>query len=120
MCDFAKKTGDYKSLSLTDLKVIAVVYDLEKQHVGTDHIKTEPEKKVRSHYPVLMSSTLRLFISCSSHLGFMASLKSFTPKTHRNRWLLSEQGKFDAVLCMSTPSSDALLDFICWSFFHVT
>lgn len=41
--EFAKKTGDYISLSATDIKVIALTYQLEKEKVGTDHLRTEPE-----------------------------------------------------------------------------
>ncbi|CAK9832405.1 RNA-binding protein NOB1 [Anthophora retusa] len=40
--EFAKKTGDYTSLSATDIKVIALTYQLEKEKVGTNHLKTEP------------------------------------------------------------------------------
>lgn len=40
--DFSKKTGDYRSLSATDIKVMALTYQLEKEKVGTDHLKTEP------------------------------------------------------------------------------
>ena len=43
MTDFSKKTGDYPSLSATDIKVIALTYQLEKEKVGTDHLKTAPE-----------------------------------------------------------------------------
>ncbi|XP_035679616.1 RNA-binding protein NOB1-like [Branchiostoma floridae] len=43
--EFSKKTGDYPSLSAVDIKVLALTLQLEKQHVGTEHIKTEPEKK---------------------------------------------------------------------------
>ncbi|CAG5132962.1 unnamed protein product, partial [Candidula unifasciata] len=42
---FSKKTGDYRSLSAVDLKVLALVYDLEKQFKGTEHIRKEPSKK---------------------------------------------------------------------------
>ena len=44
--NFAKKTGDYKSLSAVDIKVLALAYQLEKEHVGTDHIKTTPDRQV--------------------------------------------------------------------------
>ncbi|XP_045193353.2 RNA-binding protein NOB1-like [Mercenaria mercenaria] len=44
--EFSKKTGDYRSLSAVDIKVMALAYMLEKEFVGTDHIKTEPDKKV--------------------------------------------------------------------------
>lgn len=40
--EFSKKTGDYPSLSSTDIKVIALTYELHKQHVGADSINTEP------------------------------------------------------------------------------
>lgn len=40
--DFAKKTGDYASLSSTDLKLIALTYQLETQFVGQDHIRKSP------------------------------------------------------------------------------
>lgn len=40
--DFAIKTGDYRSLSATDIKVIALTYQLENENVGTDHLKSEP------------------------------------------------------------------------------
>ncbi|XP_025833910.1 RNA-binding protein NOB1 [Agrilus planipennis] len=40
--EFSRKTGDYPSLSATDIKVIALAYQLEKEKVGTAHIRTEP------------------------------------------------------------------------------
>lgn len=46
---FAMKTGDYKSLSAVDLKVMALTYQLEKEFVGSDHIKSAPERKVCDH-----------------------------------------------------------------------
>lgn len=42
VCEFAKKTGDFASLSAVDLKVVALTYELEKEHVGTDHLRPEP------------------------------------------------------------------------------
>jgi len=41
---FAKKTGDYASLSLTDLKVIALAYMLERELNGVTHLNKEPIK----------------------------------------------------------------------------
>lgn len=40
--DFSKKTGDYPSLSATDIKVMALTYQLEKEYVGSNHIRTAP------------------------------------------------------------------------------
>nr|CAD7574208.1 unnamed protein product [Timema californicum] len=41
--EFSKKTGDYPSLSATDIKVIALTFQLEKEKVGIDHLQTEPK-----------------------------------------------------------------------------
>lgn len=41
--EFSKKTGDYPSLSATDIKLMALVYQLEKQNVGVNHLKSIPE-----------------------------------------------------------------------------
>lgn len=40
--EFSKRTGDYQSLSATDIKVMALTYQLEKENVGLDHLKNEP------------------------------------------------------------------------------
>ena len=42
MIEFAKKTGDYLSLSSADIKVIALTYQLEKELVGTGHLRCDP------------------------------------------------------------------------------
>lgn len=39
---FAKKTGDYLSLSSADIKVIALTYQLEKELMGTAHLRSDP------------------------------------------------------------------------------
>ncbi|KAM3877258.1 RNA-binding protein NOB1 [Diretmus argenteus] len=44
--EFSKKTGDYPSLSATDIKVLALTYQLEREHVGAEHLRKEPEVKV--------------------------------------------------------------------------
>ncbi|VVC40943.1 Ribonuclease Nob1, eukaryote,PIN domain-like,Nin one binding (NOB1) Zn-ribbon-like,Ribonuclease, PIN [Cinara cedri] len=43
--DFSKKTGDFPNLSITDIKVIALAYQVHKENYGTDNLKTEPESK---------------------------------------------------------------------------
>jgi len=43
--DFSKKTGDYPNLSVTDVKVIALAYQIHKEKYGTDDLKTEPDSK---------------------------------------------------------------------------
>ncbi|XP_048211166.1 RNA-binding protein NOB1 [Perognathus longimembris pacificus] len=42
--EFSKKTGDYPSLSATDIQVLALTYQLEADFVGVSHLKQEPEK----------------------------------------------------------------------------
>ncbi|XP_075432591.1 RNA-binding protein NOB1 isoform X2 [Ascaphus truei] len=44
--EFSKKTGDYVSLSATDIKVLALTYQLEAEHVGEEHLRAEPQQKV--------------------------------------------------------------------------
>lgn len=43
VAEFAKKTGDFSVLSLTDLTVIALTYQLEMQYVGKTHLRNEPK-----------------------------------------------------------------------------
>merc|ERR1712083_906259 len=43
--DFSKKTGDYASLSATDIKVMALALMLEIRNVGNEHLKKEPTVK---------------------------------------------------------------------------
>ena len=46
MSEFAKKTGDFKSLSAVDLRILGLTYQLEKEFCDAGHIKNEPYKKV--------------------------------------------------------------------------
>lgn len=55
MTEFSKKTGDYPSLSATDIKVLALTYQLEQEHVGAGHLKKEPEKKVLGRTALCLS-----------------------------------------------------------------
>ncbi|XP_063044009.1 RNA-binding protein NOB1 isoform X2 [Engraulis encrasicolus] len=45
--EFSKKTGDYPSLSATDIKVLALTYQLELEKVGSNHLKSEPDVKIK-------------------------------------------------------------------------
>ncbi|XP_042879186.1 RNA-binding protein NOB1-like isoform X2 [Penaeus japonicus] len=50
--EFSKKTGDFGSLSLADIKVLALTYELEVEaHGGSDHLHSEPEKSVTEFRP---------------------------------------------------------------------
>jgi rRNA maturation endonuclease Nob1 len=41
---FARLTGDFASLSLTDLKLMALTYELEVEELGDAHIRAEPPR----------------------------------------------------------------------------
>ncbi|UYV74966.1 hypothetical protein LAZ67_12001917, partial [Cordylochernes scorpioides] len=43
VANFAKKTGDFQALSQTDIQVIALTYLLEKENVGTEHLREAPQ-----------------------------------------------------------------------------
>ena len=43
VANFAKKTGDFAALSLTDLKLMALLYTLECEVNGDKHIRIEPK-----------------------------------------------------------------------------
>lgn len=43
--DFAKKTGDYPSLSATDIKVIALACQVHRREYGADGLRAEPAGK---------------------------------------------------------------------------
>ncbi len=44
---FARQTGDLRSLSRVDLRVIALTYMLERQETGASHLRTAPVRAVR-------------------------------------------------------------------------
>ncbi|CAD5117126.1 DgyrCDS5934 [Dimorphilus gyrociliatus] len=68
--NFSKKTGDYASLSATDLKVIALTFALEKEVNGTDHLKNEPGSKVQ------LKSTWKRFDNPKDISGFFIEKSS--------------------------------------------
>jgi rRNA maturation endonuclease Nob1 len=55
VCRFAKLTGDFGFLSLTDLKVLALAYMLERQESGDNHLRSKP--KVMRAMPVAKQVT---------------------------------------------------------------
>ena len=50
--EFAKQTGDFAALSLTDLKLIALLHTLEIEVNGGKYIRSEP--KVRFQHLILL------------------------------------------------------------------
>jgi RNA-binding protein NOB1 len=44
--EFSKKTGDFSVLSITDLRIIALTYDLELQYNGKENIRSVPLEAV--------------------------------------------------------------------------
>ncbi|XP_069114071.1 RNA-binding protein NOB1-like isoform X1 [Argopecten irradians] len=68
--DFAKKTGDYRSLSAVDIKVMALTYQLEKEVMGSNHIKVTPEKKIE------WNATRKMLEKPTDIAGFYISSKT--------------------------------------------
>ncbi|XP_056134436.1 RNA-binding protein NOB1 [Lampris incognitus] len=105
--EFSKKTGDYSSLSATDIKVLALTYQLEKEHVGTDHLKKEPEVKVE------IRSTLRHPEAPVNVAGFHFPLNKPEEGTSSNRQtptlaqisteILLENGEFNSFQFWRNP-----------------
>lgn len=40
--EFTKKTGDYNKLTELDFILMAIMYDVEKERIGVDHINQTP------------------------------------------------------------------------------
>ncbi|XP_018416457.1 PREDICTED: RNA-binding protein NOB1 isoform X2 [Nanorana parkeri] len=98
--EFSKKTGDYGSLSATDIKVLALAYQLEAEHVGKDHIRTEPASKVS------VSTTVRHPEAPVNVAGFHFPSKDGSPKAtvveERNE-ISQENKEFSSFLFWRNP-----------------
>ncbi|XP_060069400.1 RNA-binding protein NOB1-like [Ylistrum balloti] len=73
--EFAKKTGDYRSLSAVDIKVMALTYQLEKEVVGSSHIKVVPERKIE------WNATRKMLEKPTDIAGFYLSSKANKSRT---------------------------------------
>ena len=47
VADFSRKTGDFAALSLTDLRVLALTYQLELEQNGTQFVRLEPARSLK-------------------------------------------------------------------------
>lgn len=105
---FAKKTGDYLSLSSADLKVIALTYQLECELVGKQHLRNDPivAKTIASkHKPEEMIDKTPL-------AGFYVppEKEALEEKTRRNRELISEKIEQEENEAKETNNDDAESD----------
>jgi RNA-binding protein NOB1 len=58
--DFARKTGDFSSLSVVDLRVLALTYTIEKETKGNvEHLRKEPVRSGVSGFDALFLSFSR-------------------------------------------------------------
>ncbi|GJQ84574.1 hypothetical protein Trydic_g238 [Trypoxylus dichotomus] len=73
--EFAQKTGDYPNLSATDIKVMALTYQLEKTEVGTDHLRKEP----------IVKKTVNLFTKPNEEKINLDVTGFFIPTKQKNR-----------------------------------
>jgi rRNA maturation endonuclease Nob1 len=46
VAQFARKTGDFRELSLPDLEILALTYMLESETNGIEHLRTEPKRSI--------------------------------------------------------------------------
>lgn len=55
VAQFARKSGDFAALSLTDIKLIAMTYSIEKELTGGARIRTEPPQRLQRLQQMLKS-----------------------------------------------------------------
>lgn len=82
---FARQTGDLRSLSRVDLKVIALAYMLERQETGAGHLRTAPIRPVNSQRIDFINFLAYLYSTSFSH--FLKSFdESMNHVNHARRW----------------------------------
>ncbi|GKY92709.1 hypothetical protein MPSEU_000241100 [Mayamaea pseudoterrestris] len=69
--DFSKQTGDYQSLSTTDLQVMALVYELEREACGgnVDHVRRKPKRIVGLGPMQILGSSRKQTVSVNAENG---------------------------------------------------
>ena len=71
VANFAKKTGDFAALSLTDLKLLALTYALEVEVSGGERIRLEPAKRsVHAQPRPMKNSSAEMSSTLESSLDF--------------------------------------------------
>jgi len=94
--DFARKTGDYASLSAVDIRVLAVTYELEVEKVGTTHLRTEPlvKKTTEFYHPKVDKAKLNkndaklpgFYMDKEGNEGDETDSASFNEYERHNQW----------------------------------
>ncbi|XP_071784996.1 RNA-binding protein NOB1-like [Asterias amurensis] len=97
--EFAKKTGDYHSLSSVDLRVLALAYQLTKEHGGIEHLKLAPEKKVT------LTSNTRPLQKATDIVGFYLPPKDTKNKDNKEE-AKTEETQTEETQAESTPHQD--------------
>lgn len=118
--DFAKKTGDYRQLSVTDLKLIAATYRLEKQHNGSKYlhdqvgvvdvnkIKPVTVKKVEPKKPIVKQTPTEDSDGESNWITPQNIDKIYKKMGHKKVNTVTNDTKFDdrvTVACMTSDFS---------------
>uniref|UniRef100_A0A1B6D6D6 Ribonuclease PIN domain-containing protein n=1 Tax=Clastoptera arizonana TaxID=38151 RepID=A0A1B6D6D6_9HEMI len=87
--EFSKKTGDYPSLSATDIAVMALVYQLEKQYVGIEHLNLAPKmsRSISSKPPSLPSEDVVGFFKGDSETSVdkTGPVETIVQEIHNNK-----------------------------------
>lgn len=82
--EFSKKTGDYLWLSAVDIRLLALTYELHKEHLGVENLRSEP----------LSNVSVKQFSSAPSEITNMPGF--FRPKGKKS----------DSVACETAENVD--------------
>ncbi|KAI9209857.1 Nin one binding Zn-ribbon like-domain-containing protein [Polychytrium aggregatum] len=88
---FSKKTGDFATLSITDLKILALTYMLEREAKGVSHLRTEPLRSEAPHERL------------GSNDDAVSTPGSDAPKTKRRRHRGKKQPQEDKPIHLNLP-----------------
>ncbi|KAL5021881.1 hypothetical protein ScPMuIL_001036 [Solemya velum] len=111
--DFAKQTGDYRSLSAVDLKVMGLTYQLEKEFCGTDHIKAKPDRN-KAQWKTTKSDLEKpteiagFYVGKKVTVGTCASAAGKATGTIDDKCLSSESDCATSTECIDNISTDEI------------
>ncbi|XP_043937719.1 RNA-binding protein NOB1 [Protopterus annectens] len=104
--EFSKKTGDYPSLSATDIKVLALTCQLHAEYVGQQSIKKDPDVKVEVRstlqHPEAPVHIAGFHLPSKGNKG-PSKVKESDPSESENANHLSEDANFNTFQFWRTP-----------------
>ncbi|XP_065065189.1 RNA-binding protein NOB1-like [Rhopilema esculentum] len=94
--EFAKKTGDFPSLSAVDIKVMALTYQLEKEFCSKEHIREEPVNKIerkRGGGITTIKPEHGFYFDNKSHIGKDSQKENSIEKNDENTDKVDDEGE---------------------------